>query len=238
MLFPLPGKMRRKISQCGMLQLFRTSDRTWSATAARTSRHPHRPRSSGSVGTSPGGITSRISFLFSSAPGFWQFLIKEKNVFSEGDMAVYPAHGVGVIRAVETKKIGGIDQSFYVFEILDNSMRIMIPTSGSKNVGLRAIVGKHEVSNVYDILADRSVVLGTQTWNRRYRDYMEKIKTGSVQEVAVVLRDLFLLSVDKDLSYGERKMLDTAKNLLVKELSLAQNTEESAVSKSIEAIFS
>ena len=80
--------------------------------------------------------------------------------------------------------------------------------------------------------------LGTQTWNRRYRDYMEKIKTGSVHEVAAVLRDLFLLSVDKDLSYGERKMLDTAKGLLVKELSLAQDTEESTVSKTIEAIFS
>lgn len=159
-------------------------------------------------------------------------------MFSEGDMAVYPAHGVGIIRAVETKTIGGIDQSFYVFEILDNNTRIMIPTGGSKNVGLRAIVGKHEVDHVFDILADRSVVLGTQTWNRRYRDYMEKIKTGSVKEVAVVLRDLFLLSVDKDLSYGERKMLDTAKNLLVKELSLAQNTEEAAVSKTIEAIFS
>jgi len=159
-------------------------------------------------------------------------------VFSEGDMAVYPAHGVGVIKAVETKKIGGVNQSFYILEILDNSMRIMIPTASSKNVGLRAIVGKHEVSNVFDILADRSVSLGTQTWNRRYRDYMEKIKTGSVHEVAVVLRDLFLLSVDKDLSYGERKMLDTAKNLLVKELSLAQNTEEAAVTKSIEAIFS
>jgi CarD family transcriptional regulator len=156
-------------------------------------------------------------------------------VFYEGDMAVYPAHGVGVIKAVETKKIGGIDQSFYILEILDNSMRIMIPTASSKNVGLRAIVGKNEVSNVFDILADRSVSLGTQTWNRRY---MEKIKTGSVHEVAVVLRDLFLLSVDKDLSYGERKMLDTAKNLLVKELSLAQNTEEAAVSKSIDAIFS
>lgn len=165
-------------------------------------------------------------------------LKKEKTVFSEGDMAVYPAHGVGVIKSVETKKIGGIDQSFYILEILDNSMRIMIPTASSKNVGLRAIVGKHEVSNVFDILSDRSVALGTQTWNRRYRDYMEKIKTGSVHEVAVVLRDLFLLSVDKDLSYGERKMLDTAKNLLVKELSLAQDAEESAVSKTIDALFS
>lgn len=159
-------------------------------------------------------------------------------MFSEGDMAVYPAHGVGVIKAVETKTVGGIDQSFYVLEILDNSMRIMIPTESSKNVGLRAIVGKDEVSTILDILADRSVELGAQTWNRRYRDYMEKIKTGSVHEVAVVLRDLFLLSVDKDLSYGERKMLDTAKNLLVKELSLAQDTEEDSVSKTIEAIFS
>ena len=159
-------------------------------------------------------------------------------MFSEGDMAVYPAHGVGVIKAVETKTIGGIDQSFYVLEILDNSMRIMIPTASSNNVGLRAILKASEVGDVLEILEDRSVELGAQTWNRRYRDYMEKIKTGSVHEVAVVLRDLFLLSVDKDLSYGERKMLDTAKNLIVKELSLAQNTEEENVTKAIEAIFS
>ena len=159
-------------------------------------------------------------------------------MFTEGDMAVYPAHGVGVIKAVETKTVGGIDQSFYILEILDNSMRIMIPTDTSSNVGLRAIVGKDEVGDILDILSDRTVELGTQTWNRRYRDYMEKIKTGSVHEVAIVLRDLFLLSVDKDLSYGERKMLDTAKGLIVKELSLAQNHSEEEVSKTIEAIFS
>ena len=159
-------------------------------------------------------------------------------MFSEGDMAVYPAHGVGVIKAVETKTVGGINQSFYILEILDNSMRIMIPTDSSDNVGLRAIVGKDEVGDILDILSDRTVELGTQTWNRRYRDYMEKIKTGSVHEVAIVLRDLFLLSVDKDLSYGERKMLDTAKGLLVKEISLAQNNSEDDVTKTIEAIFS
>ena len=159
-------------------------------------------------------------------------------MFSEGDMAVYPAHGVGVIKSIEMQTVAGIDQSFYVLEILDNGMRIMIPTISSESVGLRAIVDEAEVSGVLDILADRNVELGSQTWNRRYRDYMEKIKTGSVHEVAAVLRDLFLLSVDKDLSYGERKMLDTAKGLLVKELSLAQDSEESAVSKTIEAIFS
>ncbi len=159
-------------------------------------------------------------------------------MFAQGDMAVYPAHGVGVIKSIETQTVAGIDQTFYVLKILDNSMTIMIPTSNSDNVGLRAIVSKNEVEDVLDILRDRGSKLGSQTWNRRYRDYMEKIKTGSVHEVAAVLRDLFLLSVDKDLSYGERKMLDTAKGLLVKELSLAQKVDEDNITKKIDTIFS
>lgn len=159
-------------------------------------------------------------------------------MFTEGDMAVYPAHGVGVIKAIQTQTVGGLDQTFYVLEILENNMTIMIPTASSDSVGLRSIVSKGEVDEVLAILEDRTCEIGTQTWNRRYRDYMEKIKTGSVHEVATVLRDLFLLSIDKDLSYGERKMLDTAKNLLVKELSLAQDVDESKISQKIETIFS
>ena len=159
-------------------------------------------------------------------------------MFTEGDMAVYPAHGVGVIRSIETQKVAGIDQKFYVLEILGNSMKIMIPTCSSKTVGLRSIVNKKQALEVIDILKDRAIEIDSQTWNRRYRDYMEKIKTGSIHEVAAVLRDLFLLSVDKDLSYGERKMLDTAKNLLVKELSLAQEVEEENISNKIDQIFS
>ena len=159
-------------------------------------------------------------------------------MFAEGDMAVYPAHGVGVIKAIETQQVAGIDQTFYVLEILGNSMRIMIPISGSENVGLRAIVNKKEALEVLNILRDRAIQIDSQTWNRRYREYMEKIKTGSIFEVAAVLRDLFLLSADKDLSYGERKMLDTAKGLLVKELSIAQDVEEDKISSKIEKIFS
>ncbi len=159
-------------------------------------------------------------------------------MFAKGDMAVYPAHGVGVIKKIETQQVAGIDQTFYVLEILGNSMRIMIPTSSSENVGLRSIVNKKEALEVLNILRDRAVEIDSQTWNRRYREYMEKIKTGSIFEVAAVLRDLFLLSVDKDLSYGERKMLDTAKGLLVKELSIAQNVEEDKISRKIENIFS
>ncbi len=159
-------------------------------------------------------------------------------MFVEGDMAVYPAHGVGVIKSIETQEVAGVDQTFYVLEIIGNSMTIMIPTSGSENVGLRSIVNKKEAGEVLNILKDRAIEIDSQTWNRRYREYMEKIKTGSIFEVAAVLRDLFLLSVDKDLSYGERKMLDTAKGLLVKELSIAQDVEEDKISKKIEKIFS
>jgi CarD family transcriptional regulator len=161
-----------------------------------------------------------------------------KSRFVEGDMAVYPAHGVGLIESIEKQTIGGVDQAFYVMKILDNDMTIMIPTATSDNVGLRAIISKEDVKKVIDILKERDIKISSQTWNRRYRDYMEKIKTGSVYEVAVVLRDLFLLRVDKDLSYGERKMMDTAKSLLIKELSLARKVDEEKVEQQIEKLFS
>jgi CarD family transcriptional regulator len=158
-------------------------------------------------------------------------------LFAEGDMAVYPAHGVGVIEAIENQTIAGVDQPFYVMKILDNAMKIMIPTASSANVGLRAIISKKEVDDVIAILRDRDAEIGSQTWNRRYREYMEKIKTGSIHEVAAVLRDLYLLSVDKDLSYGERKMMDTAKSLLVTEISLARKVDESKIESMIEDLF-
>ena len=158
-------------------------------------------------------------------------------MFTAGDMAVYPAHGVGRIQAIESQTVGGVDQSFYVMKILDNDMTIMIPTMTSDNVGLRAIISREEVDKVIEILKERDITISSQTWNRRYRDYMEKIKTGSVYEVAVVLRDLYILRVDKELSYGERKMMETAKNLLVKELSLAQELEEKKIEEQIEELF-
>ena len=91
---------------------------------------------------------------------------------------------------------------------------------------------------LYSILKKRDVVIDNQTWNRRYREYMEKIKTGSVYEVAEVYRDLLILKVEKDLSFGERKMLDTARNLLVKEISLAKNVEEEQIEKDLDRMFS
>jgi CarD family transcriptional regulator len=159
-------------------------------------------------------------------------------MFNVGDMAVYPAHGVGVIEKIETQEISGCQQDFYVMRILDNDMIIMIPTQNVGNVGLRDIIGQTEVIKLYSILKERDVTLDSQTWNRRYREYMDKIKSGSVFEVAEVYRDLLILKLEKDLSFGERKMLDTARNLLVKEISLAEKIEEEQVEKDLDRIFS
>jgi CarD family transcriptional regulator len=114
----------------------------------------------------------------------------------------------------------------------------MIPTTNVNNVGLRELIGLTEVPRLYSILRKRDVPVDNQTWNRRYREYMEKIKTGSVFEVAEVYRDLLMLKLEKELSFGERKMLDTARNLLVKEISLAQNVGEDQVEKDLDTIFS
>jgi len=158
-------------------------------------------------------------------------------MFKIGDMAVYPAHGVGVIERIETQEISGFQQDFYVMRILENDMIIMIPTQNVDNVGLREIIAQQEVPKLYSILKKRDIAIDNQTWNRRYREYTDKIKTGSVFEVAEVYRDLLMLKVEKELSFGERKMLDTARNLLVKEISLAKKVEEEQVEQDLDRIF-
>lgn len=158
-------------------------------------------------------------------------------MFKEGDLAVYPAHGVGIIETIETKEISGCRQDFYTIRILDNNMKIMVPTQNVDNVGLREIIGQKEIPKLYAILKRRDVVIDNQTWNRRYREYMDKIKTGSVFEVAEVYRDLLMLKEEKDLSFGERKMLDTARSLLVKEISLAKNVDEAQIEKDLDKMF-
>ena len=160
-------------------------------------------------------------------------------MFKIGDLAVYPAQGVGIIERIEQKKISGCQEDFFVMRILENNMIIMIPSSNVANVGLRQIIDRKEVSKVFSILKERDICVDdNQTWNRRYRDYMEKIKSGSVYEVAEVYRDLTNIQQDKELSFGERKMLDTARSLLIKEISLAKNMKEEDVERDIQLNFS
>jgi len=158
--------------------------------------------------------------------------------FAVGDLAVYPAHGVGEITAIETRVVNGEEHDFYIMKVLENGMVIMIPTWNVDSVGLRDIIDEKDIPKIYDVMKNRDSGAGdNQTWNRRYREYMDKIKTGSLFDVAEVFRDLFILKLTKDLSFGERKLYDTAQVLLVKELSTAKKTDEKAVLKEIESLF-
>lgn len=158
-------------------------------------------------------------------------------IFKVGDNAVYPSHGVGVVRGVQVKDVGGNKKYFYILQLHHNGSTILIPTDKVKDVGLRSIISEKDVPKIYKILKAKEEATDAQTWNRRYREYMEKIKTGSIFEIAEVLRDLYRLKFDKDLSFGERKMLDTAKSLLVKELSLAQRIKEEDVEDELKDLF-
>ena len=155
------------------------------------------------------------------------------HMFKIGDLAVYPAHGVGRIESIETKNIGGKRQDFYIMRILENDMKIMIPIRNAESVGLRQLIDSEDIPKVYEILKTREVSVNGGTWNRRYREYMEKIKTGSIYELAEVLRDLTVLKGDKELSFGERKMLDTARTLLLKELSIVREISEDDIETEI-----
>ena len=158
--------------------------------------------------------------------------------FQVGDLAVYPAHGVGEIRAIESRVVNGEKHDFYIMKVIENGMTIMIPTNNVDSVGLRDVINKKEVPKVYAVMQSRKEgIADNQTWNRRYREYMDKIKTGSLYDVAEVFRDLFLLKLNKDLSFGERKLYDTAQILLVRELSTAKKTDEDTIISEIESLF-
>jgi len=158
--------------------------------------------------------------------------------FQVGDLAVYPAHGVGEIMAIENRVVNGEKHAFYIMKVIENGMTIMIPTNNVDSVGLRDVIKKKEVAKVYAVMKSRKEgIADNQTWNRRYREYMDKIKTGSLYDVAEVFRDLFLLKLNKDLSFGERKLYDTAQILLVRELSTAKKTDEDTIISEIESLF-
>jgi CarD family transcriptional regulator len=163
---------------------------------------------------------------------------KEESMFKVGDLAVYPAQGVGVIEAIESKEFVGERHDFYVLRIIDSDMTIMIPVGNAGNVGMRSLITKDRVAGIYDVLGDKPEDnQGLASWSRRQRDYNEKIKSGDLFEVAAVLRDLYLIREEKELSYGEKKVLELARKLLVKEVALADGTEEEFVVQRVESIF-
>lgn len=156
-------------------------------------------------------------------------------MFSIGDYAVCPGHGVGQICDIEERELGSQTKTFFIIKILANGMTVMVPTDSE--VGIRALVNEDEVSTVYKLLGDHEVKVDNSTWNRRYREYSLKIKTGSVVEIAEVLRQLFLLKEKKSLSFGEKKMLDQCRELLAQEFSLSKKIDKNSINEKINSYF-
>lgn len=157
--------------------------------------------------------------------------------FRVGDMAVYPAQGVAEVLGIESREVSGNQETFYMLRLIDTDRRIMIPLSKALSVGLRQVISRDEVPAVMGLLKSKPARLSRQNWNRRYRGYIDKLKTGSVYDVAEVLRDLYLLRYQKPLSFGERRLLDTARELLTRELSVATADEPAGIQAELDDIF-
>lgn len=156
-------------------------------------------------------------------------------MFNLGDYVVCPGHGVGQICNVETKELNGEMKSFYIIKVVSNGMKVMIPVDSKE--GVRALIPSTEISGVFKLLENQDVKVDMSTWNRRHREYTLKVKTGSLLEIADVLRQLLLLKMTKKLSFGERKMLDQCKELIVKEVALSSGTSEDTISEKIDSLY-
>lgn len=151
-----------------------------------------------------------------------------------GQKAVYPSRGIAEVVSLEKKEIGGKVQEFYVLRLATSDLKILVHVDKAEQVGIRPVAGNEDAEEVLQILREKAVQFERHTWNRRYRAFMDKIKSGSLFEVAEVFRDLHRLKRTKPLSFGERRMLDTAKGLVVQELTVARAGNRESVEAELE----
>ncbi|HOQ01618.1 MAG TPA: CarD family transcriptional regulator [Acetivibrio clariflavus] len=153
-------------------------------------------------------------------------------MYSVGDRIVYPMHGAGIIESIEEKEILGKKQSYYVVRIPIGDMKVMIPTKNVKGIGIRDVISEQDADKVFSILKSECSN-SNKNWNKRYRENLVKIKSGNIYEVADVVKSLMLRDKEKGLSTGERKMLASAKQILVSELVLAKNMSANEIEELI-----
>ena len=153
-------------------------------------------------------------------------------MFNIGDKIVYPMHGAGTIDAIEEKNILGEKHNYYIIK-MPGEVKVMVPTDKAEEVGVRNIINKEEAAKVMSVLGQNETEM-SQNWNKRYRDNMDKMKSGDIYEVADVVRNLSFKQKEKGLSTGEKKMLNNAKQILVSELVLAEHASQEEVEKLVE----
>ena len=154
-------------------------------------------------------------------------------MFNVGDKIVYPMHGAGVVDAIEEKEVLGEKRQYYILK-MPGEVKVMVPTANAENMGVRNIIDENGAKKVLSILEENETEM-SKNWNKRYRDNLEKMKTGNVYEVADVVRNLTFKQKEKGtLSTGEKKMLDNAKVILVSELALAENSSNDEIERLVD----
>ncbi len=153
-------------------------------------------------------------------------------MFNIGDKVVYPMHGAGVIQDIEEKNILGEKTSYYIIK-MPGEVKVMVPTSKAEEMGVRDIISGETASKVFKVLETNCTEM-SMNWNKRYRDNMEKMKSGDIYEIADVVRNLSFKQKEKGLSTGEKKMLINAKQILVSELTLAENSQKEQIEEEVE----
>lgn len=149
-------------------------------------------------------------------------------VFHIGDKVVYPNHGVGVIEQISSRTIGATVEKFYLLKIKSSSLKVMIPFHNVDSVGLRRVVRNGEIQKIVDYLSDGECC-NAADWKDRFKENSERMRTGSLLDVAAVLKSLLVLNQGKSLSFREKKMLERARYLIVSELAISRNCEESEI---------
>ena len=152
-------------------------------------------------------------------------------MFNVGDKVVYPMHGAGIIEGIEEKDVLGEKQNYYIIK-MPGEVKVMVPTAKAADVGVRDIIDSNTASKVFKVLEANSTEM-SMNWNKRYRDNMEKMKSGDIYEVADVVRNLSFKQKEKGLSTGEKKMLLNAKQILVSELTLAENSKKEEIEEMV-----
>jgi len=162
-------------------------------------------------------------------------------IFKVGQTGVYPNYGVVEVQGIEDKEIGGNKSSYYILKVIENDVTLMVPTANASSVGLRHVVPKKEVPRILKILGKNKKIKsssnGNLSWNKRYREYADKLKSGDIFLIAEVLKDIHRLRKDKELSFGEKRIMDNAFSLLVKEISISTNKKEEIITTEIEKLL-
>ena len=154
-------------------------------------------------------------------------------MYQVGDRILYPMHGAGIIKKIEKREILGSVKEYYILHVPCGDMNVMIPVDNCDAIGVRPIVTEEEIQAAIEILRQESTQM-TGNWNKRYRENMEKIKTGNIELVAEIVRNLTRIDRENRLSAGEKKMLTNVRKILQSEIMLVCNLDETEARRIIE----